>query len=108
MDYEVFLLARIKEEWDKRTSDSREANDRAVLAGITATGPVVTTAALAIGIVFLGFALGELIAVKEIGIGMTIAVLLDVTVVRGLLLPAVMSLLGRFNWWRPNFGRSAS
>jgi RND superfamily putative drug exporter len=103
MDYEVFLLARIKEEWDKRTSDSREANDRAVLAGITATGPVITTAALAIGIVFLGFALGELIAVKEIGIGMTIAVLLDVTIVRGLLLPAVMSLLGRLNWWRPNF-----
>jgi RND superfamily putative drug exporter len=102
MDYEVFLLARIKEEWDKRTSDSREANDRAVLAGITATGPVITTAALAIGIVFLGFALGELIAVKEIGIGMTIAVLLDVTIVRGLLLPAVMSLLGRTNWWRPN------
>ncbi|GIH09732.1 putative membrane protein [Rhizocola hellebori] len=103
MDYEVFLLARIKEEWDKRTSDSHEANDRAVLAGITATGPVITTAALAIGIVFLGFALGELVAVKEIGIGMTIAVLLDVTVVRGLLLPAVMSLLGRVNWWRPAF-----
>ncbi len=101
MDYEVFLLARIKEEWDKRTSDSRAANDHAVLAGITATGPVITTAALAIGIVFLGFALGDLVAVKEIGIGMTIAVLLDVTVVRGLLLPAVMSLLGRANWWRP-------
>jgi RND superfamily putative drug exporter len=107
MDYEVFLLARIKEEWDKRTSDSREANDRAVLSGITATGPVITTAALAIGIVFLGFALGELVAVKEIGIGMTIAVLLDVTVVRGLLLPAVMSLLGRLNWWHPTFRRSA-
>ncbi|MET7421190.1 MMPL family transporter [Dactylosporangium sp. NPDC005555] len=101
MDYEVFLLARIKEEWDRRTSDDRAANDRAVLAGITATGPVVTTAALAIGIVFLGFALGDLIAVKEIGVGMTVAVLLDVTVVRGLLLPATMSLLGTANWWRP-------
>ncbi|MEV4513223.1 MMPL family transporter [Dactylosporangium sp. NPDC049525] len=105
MDYEVFLLARIKEEWDQRTSGGiagdRAANDRAVLAGITATGPVITTAALAIGIVFLGFALGDLIAVKEIGVGMTVAVLLDVTVVRGLLLPAVMSLLGPANWWRP-------
>ncbi|MGI5183334.1 MMPL family transporter [Dactylosporangium sp. CA-152071] len=101
MDYEVFLLARIKEEWDARTGDDRAANDRAVLAGITATGPVVTTAALAIGIVFLGFALGDLIAVKEIGVGMTVAVLLDVTVVRGLLLPATMSLLGTANWWRP-------
>jgi RND superfamily putative drug exporter len=115
MDYEVFLLARIKEEWDARTAperaandraaNDRAANDRAVLAGITATGPVVTAAALSIGIVFLGFALGELVAVKEIGVGMTVAVLLDVTVVRGLLLPAVMSLLGRRNWWRPRFAR---
>ena len=101
MDYEVFLLSRIKEEWDRRRDDSREANDRAVLAGISATGPVVTAAALCIAIVFLGFALGELVAVKEIGVGMTVAVLLDVTVVRGLLLPASMTLLGRWNWWRP-------
>ncbi|GID32537.1 MMPL family transporter [Paractinoplanes brasiliensis] len=101
MDYEVFLLARIKQEWDRRTGDDAAANDRAVLAGITAAGPVVTTAALAIGIVFLGFVLGELVAVKEIGVGMAVAVLLDVTVVRGLLLPATMSLLGRWNWWRP-------
>ncbi|WP_284044129.1 MMPL family transporter [Actinoplanes sp. M2I2] len=101
MDYEVFLLARIKEEWDRRTVTDRAAGDRAVLAGITATGPVVTTAALAIGVVFLGFVLGELVAVKEIGVGMAVAVLLDVTVVRGLLLPATMSLLGRWNWWRP-------
>jgi putative drug exporter of the RND superfamily len=94
MDYEVFLLARIKEEWD-RSGD----NDQAVLTGITATGPVVTLAALSIGIVFAGFALGELTEVREIGVGMTLAVLLDVTVVRGLLLPATMSLLGRRNWW---------
>ena len=95
MDYEVFLLARIKEEWDRRTGDGRAANDRAVLAGITASGPVVTLAALSIGIVFAGFALGELTEVREIGVGMALAVLLDVTVVRGLLLPAAMSLLGR-------------
>ena len=100
MDYEVFLLARIKEEWDRRTGSDRAAGDRAVLAGITATGPVVTTAALAIGVVFLGFVVGGLVAVKEIGVGMAVAVLIDVTVVRGLLLPATMSLLGRWNWWR--------
>jgi len=99
MDYEVFLLARIKEEWDERRD-----NDAAVLAGIAASGPVVTVAALSIGIVFAGFALGTLAEVREIGVGMALAVLLDVTVVRGLLLPAAMSLLGRWNWW-PGTGR---
>ncbi|MBV1850516.1 MMPL family transporter [Catellatospora tritici] len=107
MDYEVFLLARIREEWSRRTGDDRAANDRAVLAGIIATGPVVTAAAVSIGVVFLGFALGQLVAVKEIGVGMAVAVLLDVVVVRGLLLPAVMSLLGRANWW-PYGGRPAA
>ncbi len=67
MDYEVFLLARIKEEWDRRSADDRAANDKAVLAGITASGPVVTAAAICMGIVFLGFALGELVQVKEVG-----------------------------------------
>lgn len=102
MDYEVFLLARIKEEWD-RTGD----NNRAILAGIAKSGRVVTSAALCIGIVFLGFVLGDLTAVKEIGFGMAVAVLLDVTVVRGLLLPAVMTLLGERNWWAPWWLRSS-
>ncbi|MEU4159434.1 MMPL family transporter [Actinoplanes sp. NPDC026670] len=107
MDYQVFLLARIKEEWDRRTATDGAASDRAVLAGLTAAGPVITTAALAIGVVFLGFVLGDLVAVQEIGVGMAVAVLLDVTVVRGLLLPATMSLLGRWNWWRPGLTRAA-
>jgi RND superfamily putative drug exporter len=98
MDYEVFLLARIKEEYDRRPD-----NDLAVLTGITRSGPVVTAAALCITIVFLGFAAGGLVAVKEIGVGMAVAVLLDVTVVRGLLLPATMSLLGDLNWWAPSW-----
>jgi RND superfamily putative drug exporter len=117
MDYHVFLVARIREAWDDahatrttrkrgRTPDPRALSDRAVLTGITASGPVVTLAAVAIGIVFLGFALGELVAVKEIGVGMTVAVLIDVTIVRGLLLPASMTLLGGWNWWLP--GRSGS
>ena len=113
MDYHVFLVARIQEEWDtprpsRRRAPapapgSREANDHAVLTGITRSGPVVTLAALAIGVVFVGFAAGELVAVKEVGVGMTVAILLDVTVVRGLLLPAAMTLLGERNWWRPRW-----
>jgi RND superfamily putative drug exporter len=103
MDYHLFLVARIKEEWDARATrpGSRQDNDAAVLAGITASGPVVTLAALAISVVFIGFAAGQLVAVKEVGVGMTVAILLDVTIVRGLLLPAAMTLLGERNWWRP-------
>ncbi|WP_344616704.1 MMPL family transporter [Dactylosporangium salmoneum] len=100
MDYEVFLLARIKEEYDLRPDTGR-----AVLRGITRSGPVVTAAAVCIGIVFLGFALGGLVAVKEIGVGMTVAILIDVTVVRGLLLPALMAMLDAWNWWAPSFLR---
>ncbi|HEX7743877.1 MAG TPA: MMPL family transporter [Micromonosporaceae bacterium] len=99
MDYEVFLLARITEE--RRRAPAEPSGDRAVLAGIASTGPVVTAAAVCITIVFLGFLIGELTAVKEIGLGLAVAVVLDVTVVRGLLLPAVMSLLGEWNWWAP-------
>jgi putative drug exporter of the RND superfamily len=96
MDYEVFLLARIKEAWDTHGD-----NNRAVLDGIRGSGRAVTTAAACITLVFLGFVLGDLVAVKEIGVGMAVAVVLDVTVVRGLLLPAVMTMLGRWNWWAP-------
>jgi RND superfamily putative drug exporter len=95
MDYEVFMLSRIKEEHD------RGAGAKAVLRGIVRSGPVVTAAALCMIIVFLGFVIGELVAVKEVGLGMAVAIALDVTVVRGLLLPAVMALLGEWNWWAP-------
>jgi RND superfamily putative drug exporter len=98
MDYEVFLLARIKEEYDQRPD-----TNRAVLRGITKSGPVVTAAAICIVIVFLGFTVGGLVAVKEIGVGMTVAVIIDVTVVRGLLLPALMTMLDTWNWWAPGF-----
>jgi putative drug exporter of the RND superfamily len=96
MDYEVFLLSRIKEAWDL-TGD----NDRAVALGLQRTGRIVTSAAALIVVVFLGFAAGELLTIKEVGLGMAIAVLLDVTVVRTLLVPATMTLLGRWNWWAP-------
>ena len=72
-----------------------------MLRGITKSGPVVTAAAICMVIVFLGFAAGGLVAVKEIGVGMIVAVVIDVTVVRGLLLPALMSMLDSWNWWAP-------
>jgi RND superfamily putative drug exporter len=93
-DYEVFLLARITEE--HRAGHETAA---AVRRGIARTGPVVTVAAVSLIVVFLGFVLGGLTAVREIGVGMAVAIALDVTVVRGLLLPAAMTLLGRWNWW---------
>jgi putative drug exporter of the RND superfamily len=96
MDYEVFLLSRIKEAWDQ-TGD----NDLAVAVGLQRTGRIVTSAAALIVIVFLGFAAGELLTIKEVGLGMAIAVVLDATVVRMLLVPATMKLMGRWNWWAP-------
>jgi putative drug exporter of the RND superfamily len=96
MDYELFLLARISEAWEE-TGD----NDHAVAAGIAQSGRVVTAAAACIITVFGGFAIGQLLPLKALGVGMAIAVLLDVTVVRGLLLPASMRLLGEWNWWAP-------
>ncbi len=96
MDYEVFLISRIKEAWDE-TGD----NDRAVALGLQRTGRIVTSAALLIVVVFLGFALSDLLTIKEIGLGMAIAVIVDATVVRTLLVPATMKLMGRWNWWAP-------
>ncbi|WP_204009539.1 MMPL family transporter [Virgisporangium aurantiacum] len=96
MDYEVFLLARIKEEYD-RTGD----NDLAVAVGLQRTGSVVTSAAALMVVVFLGFAAGGVLTIKELGVGMALTILIDATVVRSLLVPAVMKLMGRANWWAP-------
>ena len=96
MDYEVFLLSRIREEWD-RTHD----NTAAVAAGIQRTGRIITSAALLLAVVIGGFATSGIVFLKMIGVGMLVAVLLDATVVRALLVPATMRLLGRANWWAP-------
>jgi putative drug exporter of the RND superfamily len=96
MDYEVFLLSRIKESYDE-TGD----NDRAVSIGLQRTGRIVTSAAALVVLVFLGFATGDLLTIKEIGIGMALAIVVDATVVRTLLVPAAMKLMGRWNWWAP-------
>jgi RND superfamily putative drug exporter len=96
MDYEVFLLARIKEEWD-RTGD----NDAAVAHGLQQTGRIITSAALLIGVVFAAFATGGSLDIKALGVGLTLAIVMDATIVRTLLVPATMKLLGRANWWAP-------
>ncbi len=96
MDYEVFLLGRIKEIYD-RTGD----NDRAVAEGLQRTGGIVTSAALLIVIVFAGFAMGEVLGIKMLGFGLALAVAVDAVVVRTLLVPAAMKLLGDWNWWAP-------
>jgi putative drug exporter of the RND superfamily len=96
MDYEVFLLSRIKEAWDQ-TGD----NDLAVALGLQRTGRIVTSAALLLVVVFAGFMAAGMLTIKQIGLATVLAVLLDATVVRMLLVPATMKLMGRWNWWAP-------
>ncbi|WP_193613629.1 MMPL family transporter [Nocardioides lijunqiniae] len=98
MDYEVFLLGRIAEEW-RATGD----NDRAVVVGLQATGRIVTAAALLMVVVFGAFVAGGFSPVKQVGFGLALAVAVDATVVRMLLVPAVMTLMGRANWWSPSW-----
>ena len=96
MDYEVFLLSRIKEVHDQ-TGD----NDLAVAVGLQRSGRIITSAAALIVVVFAGFAAGEVLAIKQLGVGLAIAVIVDATLVRTLLVPATMKLLGERNWWAP-------
>ena len=96
MDYEVFLLSRIKEEYDKSGD-----NTRAVALGMEKTGRLITSAALLLSVVVIGFAASPLFFMKMIGLGMLVAIVLDATVVRALLVPATMRLLGKWNWWAP-------
>ena len=98
MDYEVFLLSRIQEEY-RRVRDNRAS----VIEGLARTGSVISSAALILFVVIGAFAMGDLVYVKELGVGMGAALLLDVTLVRALLVPATMQLLGRWNWWAPRW-----
>src|SRR5260221_1980855 len=103
MDYEVLLLSRIQEAY-RRTGD----NAAAVAEGLAKTAGVITGAALIMVTVFAAFALADTITIKSIGVGMAIAVALDASIVRVLLVPATMRLLGRWNWWAPGpLGRLA-
>ncbi|HSK50466.1 MAG TPA: MMPL family transporter [Solirubrobacterales bacterium] len=95
-DYAVLVMARIKER-----RDLGDSNEEAVATGIAKTGRVITAAALAIAVVFLAFGVSSVFFVKQIAIGMAVGVMLDATVVRALLVPSLMRLLGKWNWWAP-------
>ncbi|HEX7346338.1 MAG TPA: MMPL family transporter, partial [Candidatus Limnocylindrales bacterium] len=96
MDYEVFLLSRMKEVWDT-TRDNTEA----VARGLERSGRIVTSAAVIVVVVAGSFAFADIVLIKALGLGVAIAVALDATVVRALLVPSTMRLLGRWNWWMP-------
>src|SRR6266536_831249 len=96
MDYEVFLLSRMREQWD-RTGD----NTTAVATGLQRSGGIITSAALLLVVVIGAFATSGITFIKMIGVGMIIMLMIDATVVRALLVPATMRLLGRYNWWAP-------
>jgi RND superfamily putative drug exporter len=95
-DYSVFLLSRIKE-----ARDSGIPNDRAVAIGLERTGRIVTAAALLFAVAIAAFATSRLVFIKELGLGTALVVLIDATVVRALLVPSLMVLLGDWNWWAP-------
>ncbi|MGB3330491.1 MAG: MMPL family transporter, partial [Thermomicrobiales bacterium] len=96
MDYEVLMLSRIQEEYE-RTGDNRSA----VAFGLANTGRVITGAAAIMVVAFGGFVLAENVILKSLGFGLALAVLVDATIVRGLLVPSTMRLMGRWNWWAP-------
>ena len=97
MDYEVFLLSRMREEWD-RTHD----NELAVSSGLEHTGRIITAAALIMIAAFAGFSAGSFVGLQEFGIGLSVAIFLDATIVRALLVPSIMKLLGTWNWYLPD------
>jgi RND superfamily putative drug exporter len=96
MDYEVFLVSRIREEWEE-TGD----NTAAVARGLGRTGRLITATAALVAVVFASFATSGVTSLKLLGVGLALAVTMDATLVRGLLLPAVMKLTGSINWWAP-------
>jgi RND superfamily putative drug exporter len=98
MDYEVFLVSRIRDEWD-RTGD----NQAAVTEGLATTGRVVTTGAAIMVVLFASLVFASARTVKMFGLAMAVAIALDALVVRSVLLPATMQLLGRYNWWLPSW-----
>ena len=97
MDYEVFLLSRIREEWE-RTGN----NTQAVAIGLQRSGRIITSAALLVVVVAGSFVTADVVLIKALGFGIALAVFLDATVVRALLVPSTMRLLGDWNWWLPS------
>ena len=98
MDYQVFLLSRIREEYDKSGD-----NSEAVAYGLRTTGGIITGAAVIMVAVFAAFASGRIAALQEMGFGLAVAVFLDATIVRSILVPSAMKLLGDRNWYLPGW-----
>ena len=98
MDYQVFLLSRIRERYDATKSTAAAIED-----GVGSTARLITGAALIIVAVFLGFATGDLVMFQEMGFGVAVALLIDATIIRSVLLPAAMTLLGDLNWYLPRW-----
>ena len=102
MDYEVFLVTRMREAWDELGS-----NTRAVAYGLERTGRIVTAAAIIMVAAFSGFVAGRIAGLQEFGLGLAVAIFVDATIVRALLVPAAMKLLGGWNWYLPERVRRA-
>jgi RND superfamily putative drug exporter len=96
MDYEVFLVSRMRETWDEEHD-----NVRAVSYGLERTGMIITAAAIIMVAAFLGFVAGSIVGLQQFGLGLAVAILVDATIVRALLVPALMAWFGRWNWWLP-------
>jgi RND superfamily putative drug exporter len=96
MDYEVFLVTRMRETWD-----GGAGNADAVAHGLERTGRIITAAAVIMVAAFSGFVTGRIVGLQEFGVGLATAVVLDATIVRCVLVPSLMALFGRWNWWLP-------
>ena len=99
MDYEVFLVTRMRESWD----EGRD-NVTAVAHGLERTGRIITAAAIIMCAAFSGFIAGRIVGLQEFGLGLAVAIFVDATIVRCLLVPSLMAILGRWNWWLPRRG----
>jgi RND superfamily putative drug exporter len=101
MDYEIFIVSRIREAHDRGAS-----NEEAIREGMRSSGTVVTAAALIFISAVTGLATGHFAGLQQLGVGLAIGVIVDATIIRGLLLPSAMVLLGRWNWWMPRHGKT--
>jgi len=98
MDYEVFLVTRMREAWD-----DGDDNETAVAHGLERTGRIITAAAVIMCAAFSGFLAGHIVGLQEFGLGLAVAIFVDATIVRCILVPSMMAVLGRWNWWLPAF-----
>ena len=103
MDYEVFLVTRMREAWDEG-----DDNETAVAHGLERTGRIITAAAIIMCAAFSGFVAGSIVGLQEFGLGLAVAIFVDATIVRCLLVPSMMAILGRWNWWLPAVARRGS